>query len=77
MMHYIAVDLETEAWVKAGLTRLEHYLDCWRTFTELYPADPQWPARQASCLVKRVSGAQLLAAKEGRTRRLRAPSASS
>ena len=38
-MHYIADDLATDAWVKAGLARLERYLACWRLFTELYPAD--------------------------------------
>lgn len=36
-MHYIAEKLDTEAWVKAGLGRLERYLTCWRRFTELYP----------------------------------------
>jgi hypothetical protein len=38
-MHYIANDLDMDAWVKAGLARLERYLACWRIFTELYPAD--------------------------------------
>ena len=38
-MHYIADDLDTDAWVKAGLVRLERYLACWRLFTEQYPAD--------------------------------------
>jgi hypothetical protein len=38
-MHYIADDLEMDAWVKAGLARLERYLACWRLFTQLYPAD--------------------------------------
>lgn len=38
-MHYIANDLDTDAWVKAGLTRLERYLACWRLFTDVYPAD--------------------------------------
>jgi hypothetical protein len=28
-MHYIAVDLDTEAWVKSGLAKLERYLACW------------------------------------------------
>ena len=40
-MHYIAADLDMEAWVRAGLARLEHYLACWRRFTELYPADTE------------------------------------
>jgi hypothetical protein len=40
-MHYIAADLDTEAWVKAGLARLEHYLACWHRFTDLYPADKE------------------------------------
>ena len=35
-MHYIADDLDTDAWVKAGLARLERYLACWRLFTEFY-----------------------------------------
>lgn len=38
-MHYIADDLDTDAWVKAGLARLERYLAFWRLFTELNPAD--------------------------------------
>jgi hypothetical protein len=38
-MHYIADDLDMDAWVEAGLTRLKRYLACWRLFTELYPAD--------------------------------------
>jgi hypothetical protein len=38
-MHYIADDLDTDAWVKAGLVRLEHYLALWRLFTELHPPD--------------------------------------
>ena len=38
-MHYIADDLDIDAWVKAGLARLERYLASWRLFTELYPAD--------------------------------------
>jgi len=38
-MHYIADDLDTDSWVKAGLVRLERYLACWRLFTEQYPAD--------------------------------------
>jgi hypothetical protein len=38
-MHYIADDLDTDAWVKGGLARLERYLASWRLFTELYPAD--------------------------------------
>ena len=38
-MHYIAVDLDEEAWVNAGLARLEHYLACWRLFTDLYATD--------------------------------------
>jgi hypothetical protein len=37
-MHYIAVDLDTEAWVKSGLARLERYLACWRLFNDQYPA---------------------------------------
>jgi hypothetical protein len=37
-MHYIAVDLDTEAWVKSGLARLERYLACWRLFNDRYPA---------------------------------------
>jgi len=37
--HYIADDLDMDAWVKAGLARLERYLARWRLFTELYPAD--------------------------------------
>ena len=40
-MHYIADDLYTDAWVKAGFAKLEHYLALWRLFTELYPADTQ------------------------------------
>lgn len=28
-MHYIADDLDMDAWVKAGLARLERYLACW------------------------------------------------
>jgi hypothetical protein len=38
-MHYIADDLDGQAWVNAGLARLEHYLACWRLFTDLYPTD--------------------------------------
>jgi hypothetical protein len=38
-MHYIAEDLDTDAWVKGGLARLERYLASWRLVTELYPAD--------------------------------------
>lgn len=38
-MHYIADALYTDAWVKAGFAKLEHYLALWRLFTELYPAD--------------------------------------
>jgi len=38
-MHYIADDLDMGAWVQAGLARLERYLDRWRLFIELYPAD--------------------------------------
>jgi hypothetical protein len=37
--HYIADDLDMDAWVQAGLDRIERYLACWRLFTELYPAD--------------------------------------
>jgi hypothetical protein len=37
-MHYIAVDLATEAWVKSGLAKLERYLACWRLFNDQYPA---------------------------------------
>ena len=40
-MHYIAADLDSRAWVKAGLTRLDDYLACWSLFGELYPSDPQ------------------------------------
>jgi hypothetical protein len=40
-VHYISADLDMEAWVRAGLVRLEHYLACWRRFTELYPADTE------------------------------------
>jgi hypothetical protein len=36
-MHYIAEELDTEEWVKAGFERLERYLTCWRQFTDLYP----------------------------------------
>jgi hypothetical protein len=39
LMHYIADDLDMEAWVNAGLARLERYLACWRLFTELYRDD--------------------------------------
>jgi hypothetical protein len=38
-MHYIADDLDTDAWVKAGFARLERYLALWRLFTELHPSD--------------------------------------
>jgi hypothetical protein len=37
--HYIADDLDMGAWVRAGLAKLERYLESWRLFTELYPAD--------------------------------------
>jgi hypothetical protein len=37
--HYIEDDLGMDAWIQAGLDRLERYLACWRLFTELYPAD--------------------------------------
>jgi hypothetical protein len=37
-MHYIAVDLATEAWVKSRLAKLERYLACWRLFNDQYPA---------------------------------------
>jgi hypothetical protein len=39
LMHYIADDLDLEAWVNAGLARLECYLACWLLFTELYRDD--------------------------------------
>jgi hypothetical protein len=38
-MHYIAADLETNAWVDAGFTRLEQYLARWRLFTDRYGDD--------------------------------------
>jgi peptide-methionine (S)-S-oxide reductase len=38
-MHYIADDLDMDAWVNAGLARLERYLACWRIFIELYGDD--------------------------------------
>jgi len=38
-MHYIADDLDMDAWVNAGLARLERYLACWWLFTELYRGD--------------------------------------
>jgi hypothetical protein len=34
----IADDRETDAWVEAGLARLERYLASGRLFTEPYPA---------------------------------------
>jgi len=39
-VNYVAKELELEAWVEAGLARLEHYLDNWRVVSELYPIDP-------------------------------------
>jgi hypothetical protein len=39
LMHYIADDFDMEAWVNAGLARLERYLACWRLFTKLYRDD--------------------------------------
>lgn len=41
VMHYIAVDLDSQAWVTIGLARLEDYLTRWRRFGELYPSDPR------------------------------------
>jgi hypothetical protein len=38
-MHYIADDLDMDAWVNAGLARLERDLACSRLFTELYRGD--------------------------------------
>jgi hypothetical protein len=38
-MHYLADDLDMDAWVNAGLARLERYLACWRLFIELYGGD--------------------------------------
>ena len=38
-MHYIADDLDLDSWVKAGLARLERYLDSWGLFMDLYPGD--------------------------------------
>jgi|tagenome__1003787_1003787.scaffolds.fasta_scaffold20989135_12 hypothetical protein len=35
-MHYIAVDLATEAWVKSGLAELERYL-AWRLLNDPHP----------------------------------------
>jgi hypothetical protein len=40
-MHYIAADLDSRAWVKAGFARLEDYLTSWSLFRELYPPDPR------------------------------------
>jgi hypothetical protein len=40
-MHYIATDLDSGAWVKAGFARLEDYLLRWSLFRELYPSDPR------------------------------------
>ncbi len=47
-MHYIADDLDTDAWVKAGLARLERYLACWRLFTEFY--EGRTVNKKLSCL---------------------------
>jgi hypothetical protein len=40
-MHYIAADLNSRAWVKTGLVKLEDYLACWCLFGKLYPSDPR------------------------------------
>jgi hypothetical protein len=40
-MHYIATDLDSQAWVEAGLARLEAHLALLSLFRELYPSDPR------------------------------------
>jgi hypothetical protein len=37
--HYVASELDVDAWVNVGIARLERYLTSWQLFTELYPAD--------------------------------------
>ena len=40
-MHYIATDLDSRAWIDAGLAKLEDYLASWRLFGERNPPDPR------------------------------------
>jgi hypothetical protein len=41
-MHYIAVDLDTDAWVQVGFARLEEYLVRWRLFNDRHDDGSAW-----------------------------------
>jgi hypothetical protein len=36
-VRYVVDELDMDEWMDAGLARFEHYLACWRRFSELYP----------------------------------------
>jgi hypothetical protein len=46
-MHYIAADLDTDAWVEAGFARLEQYLILWQLFKDRYDDGSAWTERDA------------------------------